>query len=64
MFKNNVGRMDRILRIFFGLVLLTLVFFGPKTPWGWVGLVPLLTGLVGTCPLYSLLGWSTCSTPR
>ena len=42
------------------LVLIALVFVGPKTPLGWIGLVPLLTGLMRTCPLYSLLGMSTC----
>lgn len=60
MFKTNVGGIDRVLRIIVGVVLIALVFVGPQTPWGWLGLVPLLTGLVGTCPLYSLLGLSTC----
>jgi hypothetical protein len=62
MLKNNVGSADRILRIILGLGLIALVFVGPRTAWGWVGLVPLLTGMLGTCPLYSILGWSTCST--
>jgi hypothetical protein len=60
MFKTNVGSADRILRIVLGLVLIALVFVGPKTPWGWIGLVPLLTGLFRTCPLYSLVGANTC----
>jgi hypothetical protein len=59
MFKSNVGRIDRILRIALGLGLLTLVFVGPQTPLGWFGLVPLFTGLFGTCPLYSLIGWNS-----
>lgn len=59
MLKTNVGSSDRILRIILGLGLLALVFVGPKTLWGWVGLVPLLTGLMSTCPLYSLLGWNS-----
>jgi len=59
MFKLNVGTVDRFVRILFGLVLLSLVFVGPKTMWGWVGILPLLTGLVSVCPLYSLLGFST-----
>lgn len=59
MFKSNVGSTDRILRIIVGMALLALVFVGPKTPWGWLGLVPLLTGLLTTCPLYSVLGWSS-----
>lgn len=48
MFKSNVGGIDRILRIIAGLVLIALVFVGPKTTWGWIGLVPLLTGLLRT----------------
>ena len=58
--KANEGGIDRILRIIVGLVLLSLVFIGPQTPWGWVGLVPLLTGSFGLCPLYSLMGINTC----
>lgn len=60
MFKRNVGGFDRIARIILGLVLIALVFVGPKTPWGWIGLVPLLTGLLQTCPLYTLLGFNSC----
>lgn len=55
----NVGTIDRILRIALGLILIALVFIGPKTPWGWVGIVPLLTGFVSFCPLYTLLGLNT-----
>jgi ABC-type polysaccharide/polyol phosphate export permease len=57
----NVGTIDRILRIVVGLVLIALVFVGPKTPWGWIGVVPLLTGLVRFCPAYTLLGLNTCA---
>jgi hypothetical protein len=60
MFKTNVGALDRILRIVLGIVLIALVFIGPKTAWGWIGVVPLATGLLSTCPLYSLLGIKTC----
>ncbi len=56
----NEHPLDRILRVAFGLVLLSLVFLGPQTAWGWLGLVPLLTGLLGSCPLYSLIGLNTC----
>lgn len=56
MFKANVGGADRLLRIVIGIVLIALVFVGPKTPWGWIGLVLLMTGLLATCPLYSLVG--------
>ncbi len=61
MFKTNEGTLDRVLRITAGLVLLALVFVGPKTPWGWLGIVPLATGLLGNCPLYSVLGINTCA---
>jgi hypothetical protein len=56
----NMGGVDRVLRTLIGVVLLALVFVGPQTPWGWIGLVPLITGLVGVCPLYTLLGIKTC----
>jgi len=62
---KNVGMIDRVLRVVAGLAILSLVFVGPRSAWGWVGLVPLLTGLVSFCPLYSLLGIRTCpSAPR
>ncbi len=57
---RNEGTLDRALRIVLGLVLLSLVFIGPQTLWGLVGIVPLATGLLGSCPLYSVLGISTC----
>lgn len=60
----NSGMIDRALRIIVGLGLLSLVFIGPQTPWGWIGLVPLLTGLVGYCPAYTLLGINTCPLKR
>lgn len=60
--SRNEGMADRALRVIVGIVLLALVFVGPKASWGWIGVVPLLTGLVGTCPIYSLLGINTCRT--
>ena len=59
-FKTNEGTADRILRIVAGIVMLSLTVVGPKTSWGFVGLLLLVTGLVGNCPLYSALGLSTC----
>lgn len=61
--KANVGGVDRLLRILVGLGLLALVFIlpGAERWWGLVGLVPLLTGLVRFCPVYSLFGLNTCS---
>ena len=58
-FKNE-GTVDRVLRVIGGAVLVSLVFVGPETPWGWIGVVPLVTGLIGNCPVYSLLSISTC----
>ena len=55
----NVGTADRILRIIIGLILIALVFVGPRTAWGWIGVIPLLTALVNFCPLYALLGIKT-----
>jgi hypothetical protein len=60
---RNIGTIDRALRIVVGLVLIALVFVGPQTPWGWIGVVPLLTALIGWCPPYALLGISTCKKP-
>ncbi len=60
-FATNEGAADRVLRIVIGLAVLSLVVVGPKTLWGLFGLVPLATGIAGTCPLYSIVGINTCS---
>ena len=60
LFPKNEHSVDRAIRVVVGLALLSLVVAGPKTLWGLVGVVPLLTGLAGTCPLYTLLGIRTC----
>lgn len=59
---KNVGGIDRVLRIVMGVALLSLILFveGPARWWGLLGIVPLLTGLFQTCPLYTLLGFNTC----
>ena len=57
---KNIGTIDRNIRILAGLILLALVFVGPQTPWGWIGLVPLVTALMGWCPAYTLFGIKTC----
>ena len=59
-FVRNEHNVERVLRVGLGLALLSLVFVGPQTLWGLVGIVPLATGLAGTCPLYSIVGFSTC----
>ena len=60
--KSNVGGMDRMVRIVLGLVLLGLTLSGQIGVWGWLGIVPLATGVLGWCPPYSLLGINTCKT--
>ena len=57
---KNEGTLDRVLRVIVGLVVLSLVVVGPQTYWGLLGLVPLVTGLVGFCPVYRIFGLSTC----
>ena len=59
--KSNVGGIDRILRIVLGLVLIGLAATGTVGLWGYIGAVPLATGLIGWCPPYALFGWSTCA---
>ncbi len=60
MFKTNEGSLDRAIRALVGIALITLVFVGPKTPWGWLGIIPLATAALGWCPLYAILGINTC----
>lgn len=57
----NVGTLDRVIRIIVGVVLIALVFVGPQTPWGWIGIIPLASAIIGWCPTYSLLGVKTTS---
>lgn len=59
--KSNVGGIDRILRIVVGLVLIALAATGTVGWWGWLGIVPLATGLIGWCPPYAMLGFNSCS---
>ena len=58
--KTNEGSIDRILRIVAGLVLVALTLTGTIGAWGWIGVVPIITGALGWCPAYTLLGISTC----
>ena len=62
--KANEGAVDRVLRVVVGAGVLSLAFVGPQTPWGYVGVIPLLTGLVGYCPLYAILGFNTCGLSK
>jgi Protein of unknown function (DUF2892) len=60
MFKSNVGNIDRILRAVLGIALIAMTLTGTIGVWGWIGLVPLLTAALGSCPLYTVLGVNTC----
>ena len=64
MFKTNVGGIDRAMRVSTGLVLIGLAATGTVGVWGFIGIVPLLTGAFGTCPLYSMVGLNTCPMKR
>jgi hypothetical protein len=60
----NIGTTERIIRAIVGLALIAIVFVGPQTPWGWLGLIPLATAILGWCPPYALLGINTCGTKK
>jgi len=67
MTKKNVGKIDRVLRIVVGIALLAGFAFNPSGSWSWlylIGIIPLVTGLMSSCPAYSVLGMSTCSTDQ
>jgi len=57
--KPNIGRVERVVRVVVGIGVLSLAFLGPRTPWAYLGVLPLLSGLIGWCPPYALLGIST-----
>ena len=56
---QNIGATDRVLRVALGLLVLSLAFVGPQSAWGYLGLIPLATGLIGSCPFYTAFGLST-----
>jgi hypothetical protein len=64
LFARNEGAADRAFRVVLGLGLLSQTFMGWHTPWAYVGVIPLVTGIVGTCPMYSLFGFSSCPPQR
>jgi hypothetical protein len=57
---KNIHNIERVVRVLGGAVLVSLAFWGPANPWFFLGLVPMLTGLVGWCPPYAMLGINTC----
>jgi len=62
--KKNIGGVERVIRIIAGLGILSLAFVGPRSPWAYLGIIPLATGLVGWCPPYALFGFSTCKNSK
>ena len=62
--KKNIHNIERVVRVVVGLGIVSLAFVGPQTPWAWLGLVPVATGLTGWCPPYALFGFSTCKAPQ
>lgn len=58
--KSNIGGIERIVRVVVGGIIISLAFWGPKTLWAYLGIIPIATGLIGWCPPYALLGISTC----
>ncbi|MBA0901034.1 MAG: DUF2892 domain-containing protein [Candidatus Nitrotoga sp.] len=62
--KINTGCIDRALRVVIGLALVTMAATGTVGMWGWIGVVPLLTGLIGFCPLYTIMGTNTCRVKK
>lgn len=61
---RNEHNVDRVLRVLVGVGLLCITFVGPKTPWGFLGIIPLATGLLGSCPVYTVFGFSTCPVKK
>jgi hypothetical protein len=64
MFKTNVGGIDRLLPIVIGIALIAMSLLGTIGTWGWVGVVPLLTAAMGSCPLYTVLGVNSCGVKK
>ncbi|EAQ97341.1 YgaP family membrane protein [Congregibacter litoralis] len=61
--KTNIHPIERAVRVLGGAAIVSLAFIGPQTPWAWLGLIPVATGLSGWCPPYAMLGFSTCKAP-
>jgi hypothetical protein len=62
--KPNIGKVERVVRVVVGIGVLSLAFVGPRTAWAYLGILPLLSGLIGWCPPYALLGISTVRTSK
>ena len=60
--KKNIGSKERVIRVLAGLGIVSMAIVGPQSPWAFLGIIPLATGLIGWCPPYALLGISTCKS--
>jgi hypothetical protein len=60
--KKNIGGIEKFIRTVAGLGILSLAFIGPQTAWAYLGMIPLITGLIGFCPPYAMLGIKTCKS--
>ncbi len=60
-FPRNEHTVERVVRVVLGLAIVSLAFIGPQTPWAWLGLIPVVTGALGSCPIYTVFGVSTCA---
>jgi len=58
---RNVHNIERVVRVLVGIGIVSMAFVGPETPWAYLGIVPIVTGLIGTCPLYTVCGFGTCA---
>jgi hypothetical protein len=59
--RKNIGRIERIVRVVLGIVVVSLAFVGPRSSWAFLGIIPIVSGLIGYCPPYALLGIDTTS---
>lgn len=62
--QKNIGATERVIRVAAGAIIISMAFLGPQSPWAYLGLVPVITGLIGWCPPYAMLGISTCKSCR
>jgi DUF2892 family protein len=62
--RPNIGNSERVIRVVIGIAILSLAFAGPKSPWAYLGILPVLTGVLGWCPPYAMFGISTCRAPK
>jgi len=62
--KKNIGNVERVVRVVLGVLVVSLAFVGPRSPWAFLAIIPIVTGLIGYCPPYALLGIDTTRRAR